>query len=75
MTHVSPETSIASSRNAASSTLPSNLTLALVVIAAAQLMVVLDAQQLQRALAPETTLGCGIGCHARDIRPSERRAT
>src|SRR6267143_7323604 len=50
MTHVSPETSIASSRNAASSTLPPNLTLALVVIAAAQLMVVLDATIVNIAL-------------------------
>src|SRR5438309_1384012 len=35
----------------------------------------LDAQRLQRALAPETALACGIGCHARDIRRTRQRRT
>jgi EmrB/QacA subfamily drug resistance transporter len=50
MTHVSNGTPIVSNRTAASSTLPRNLTLALVVIAAAQLMVVLDATIVNIAL-------------------------
>src|SRR5260370_1470901 len=50
MTHVSTETSITCGRNAAPATLPRNLTVALVVIAAAQLMVVLDATVVNIAL-------------------------
>src|SRR3981081_2447885 len=50
MTPMSNEPSIVSNRTAASPPLPGNLTLALVVIAAAQLMVVLDATIVNIAL-------------------------